>query len=149
MLFKKITTDYILAMKSRETAKAQALNFLRAQLKNVLIDKRVDELDDADAIAVIKKQVKQRQDSIQQYENGGREDLAAKERFELDLLKTYLPEEMSAEELQPIIEKAIGQIGASGMKDMGAVMKALMPEVSGKADNKMVSELVKQALSRI
>ncbi len=147
MLSKKITEDYIQAMKSRDTEKAQALNFLRAQIKNVMVDKRVTDLDDADVIAVIKKQVKQRQDSIAQYEQGGRADLAAKERFELGLLKGYLPQEMSAEELRPIVEQAVAEVGASGMKDMGAVMKALMPKVAGKADNKTVSELVKNILS--
>jgi len=149
MLLKKINADYIQAMKSRETGKSQALSFLRAQLKNVMIDKRIDDLDDADVIAVLKKQVKQRQDSIEQYQQGGRADLAEKEKFELGLLKTYLPQEMSAEELRPIVEQAVHESGASGMKDMGSVMKALMPKVSGKADNRMVSELVKQVLSRM
>ncbi|HRZ40220.1 MAG TPA: GatB/YqeY domain-containing protein [Candidatus Omnitrophota bacterium] len=147
MLSKKITEDYIQAMKSRNTEKAQALNFLRAQIKNVMVDKRVTDLDDADVITVIKKQVKQRHDSIAQYEQGGRADLAAKERFELGLLKEYLPQEMSAEELRPIVEQTVAEVGASGMKDMGAVMKALMPKVAGKADNKTVSELVKNVLS--
>lgn len=149
MLLKKINADYIQAMKSREINKSQALNFLRAQLKNVMVDKRIDDLDDSDVITVLKKQVKQRQDSIEQYEQGGRADLAEKEKFELELLKAYLPPEMSAEVLQPIVEQAVQESGASGIKDMGAVMKMLMPKVSGKADNRMVSELVKQVLSHM
>ena len=98
-------------------------------------------------IQVIKKQAKQRQDSIEQYEKGGRPELAAKEKQELDILKEYLPEEMSADQLRPFVDEAVKEAGATSMKDMGRVMKALMSRVAGKADNKMISRLVKQALS--
>jgi len=146
MLSQKITQDYIQAMKAKESAKASTLNFLRAQIKNVMIDKRVQDLDDSEVTAIIKKQVKQRQDSIQQYTAGGRQDLAAKEQTELDILKAYLPDEMSAGDLTPLVEQAIAETGASGPKDMGTVMKAMMSRVAGRADNKLVSDLVRQAL---
>lgn len=149
MLSKQITSDYIQAMKAKDSFKASTLNFLRAQIKNVMIDKRVDELEDLDVIATIKKQVKQRQDSIEQYTSGGREDLAVKERAELDILKTYLPEEMSAGQLEPIVRETVLETGAAGMKEMGMVMKALMPKVSGRADNKLVSELVRKVLGEM
>lgn len=146
MLEKQISADYIQAMKAKDKDRVAVLSFLRAQIKNVLIDKRVEALDDVEVIAVIKKQVKQRQDSISQYRSGGREDLAAKEQMELDILKTYLPQEMSADEVEALIAQAVAQVGAAGMKDMGAVMKAMGPLTAGKADNKLVSELVRKKL---
>jgi len=146
MLSRKITQDYIQAMKAKDSCRASTLNFLRAQIKNVMIDKRVQDLDDAEVIVIIKKQVKQRLDSIEQYTAGGRQDLASREQMELDILKVYLPDEMSAADLEPLVEAAILETGASGLKAMGAVMKAVMPQVAGRADNKLVSDLVRQAL---
>ena len=147
MLEEKINKDYIESMKARDQVRSLTLNFLRAQLKNIHIDKKLDELPDLDVIAVIKKQIKQRQESIEQYTQGGRQDLADKEAAELTLLKAYLPQEMSEEELKKIIEGVIKETQASSIKDMGKVMKAVAEKVSGRADNKVVSELVKRALS--
>ena len=149
MLEEKINKDYIQAMKDRDSAKSSAINFLRAQLKNVHIEKKVQSLDDVEVISVIKKQIKQRQDSIEQYQKGGRQDLVDKETSELNLLKAYLPQEMPESEIRKLIAEAIKEEGASSMKDMGKVMKALTPKVAGRADNKLVSDLVKQSLSQI
>ena len=149
MLEERIQQDYVKAMKDRNIAKSSALSFLRAQLKNVRIDKRAEKLEDADVIATIKKQAKQREDSIVQFEQGGRKDLVDKEKAELAILKAYLPADMPDQELQGLIKSAIAEVKATGMKEMGAVMKALMPKVSGKADNKRVSDLIKQALSSL
>ncbi len=146
MLSKQISTDYVKAMKAKDKLKSSTLNFLRAQIKNVMIDKRVEELEDVEVVVIIKKQVKQRQDSIVQYQNGGRDDLAAKEQAELEILKEYLPPEMSAQELEPIIQETVQEIGATSMKEMGAVMKSLKPKIEGRADNKLVSELVRKIL---
>ena len=109
--------------------------------------KRGEKLEDTDVIVAIKKQVKQRQDSIEQYGKGGRQDLVDKETKELEILKSYLPQEIPAEELKKIVAETVKSVNAASMKDMGNVMKALMPKVAGRADNKMVSELVKNALS--
>ena len=147
MIEERINKDYIQAMKDRDTVKSGTLNFLRAQLKNVHIDKKVQSLEDADVIAVIKKQIKQRQDSIEQYSKGSRQDLADKETAEMNILKTYLPEEMSEAEILKIIGEAVKEVQASSVKDMGKVMKAVAPKVAGRADNKLVSDLVKKALS--
>ena len=146
MLEDKITQDYIQAMKSKETAKASALSFLRAQIKNMMIDKRVEKAADEDVIAVIKKQVKQRQDSIEQFTKGGRADLVEKEKAELSILLSYLPAEMSDDELKKIIAETVKATQASSMKDMGKVMKELLPKIAGKADSKKVSDLVKASL---
>ena len=121
---------------------------LRSQLKYAMIDKKLDKLPDPDVITVIKKQVKQRQDSIEQYEKGNRQDLADKEKAEWAILKSYLPEEMSPEALKKIIEESIKETQSSGLKDMGKLMQAVMPKVSGQADNKLVSTLVKERLSQ-
>lgn len=147
MLFDQINKDYITAMKAKDAFKVSTLSFLRAQLKNVIIDTRVETLDDAGVIAIIKKQVKQRQDSIEQFEKGGRPELAEKEKQEMAVLKSYLPEEMGEEALLKFVQDAVAESGAKGAQDMGKVMKALMPKVAGKADNRMVSDLVKKVLA--
>jgi len=149
MLVDQINSDYIKAMKGRDTLKASTLSFLRAQIKNVAIEKRTEVLEDADTIAVIKKQVKQRQDSIQQFEKGGRVELAEKEKSELAILKSYLPEELSQEQLKKIVDEVIQEVGAQGMKDMGSVMKGVLSKAAGSADGEMVSTLVKESLSKL
>jgi len=146
-LEEKISKDYVQAMKDKDAVKSSTLSFLRAQLKNVLIDKRIDKLDDGDVISIIKKQVKQRQDSIGQFQQGGRQDLVAKETQELDILKSYLPAEMSESDLKVLVEESIKEANALSAKDMGKVMKILLLKVAGRADSKMVSDLVKQKLS--
>ncbi|MCK5180798.1 MAG: GatB/YqeY domain-containing protein [Candidatus Omnitrophica bacterium] len=149
MLEEQIGKDYIKAMKDRDSVKSSTLSFLRAQMKNVLIEKKAEKLKDEEVIVVIKKQVKQRQESILQYEKGGRQDLAGKEAAELAILKDYLPEEMSEQELEGFVADAIGETQAGSMKDMGKVMKIITEKVQGRADNKLVSELVKRALSQL
>ena len=149
MLEDQILNDFKQAMKDKDSVKSSTLSFLRSQMKYVMIDKRAEKLSDEDVVAVIKKQIKQRQDSIEQYEKGKRMDLADKEKQELAILKSYLPQEMSADELRPLIEEAIKEAQATSIKEMGMVMKLVMPRVAGKADNKLVSEQVKEALLKI
>ena len=122
--------------------------FLRAQIKNVAVDKRVEKVGDEDVIAVLKKQAKQRQDSITQFTAGGRTELAAKEEAELKVLKSYLPQEMSPEELARLVDEVIKVAGASSIKDMGRVMKDVLARTAGRADNQSVSALVKERLSK-
>ena len=123
------------------------LSFLRAQIKNVKIDKRLETIPDEDVISVIKKQVKQRQDSITQFKAGNRMDLAEKEEKELVILRNYLPPEMSTEELKNIIEEAVAASGATSIKDMGRVMKDVFGRVGARADNQTLGALVKERLS--
>jgi uncharacterized protein YqeY len=146
MLDAKISQDYVQAMKAQDKLRSSTLNFLRAQLKNVKIEKKVETVTDVDAVAVIKKQIKQRQDSIEQYTKGGRQDLADKETAELNILKEYLPKELSESELKAIIAETLNETQATSVKDMGKVMKGVMDKVAGNADNKLVSDLVKQSL---
>ena len=149
MLEERLANDFKQAMKDRNTIKSSTISFLRAQLKNVLIEKRADQLSDEDVITVIKKQIKQRQDSISQFEQGGRKDLVEKEKAEADVLKQYLPEELSPEALKTLVGEAIKETQATGIKDMGKVMKVMLSKIAGKADNKLVSDLVKEMLSKM
>ena len=136
-------------MKDKNSLKVSALSFLRSQLKYATIEKKLNQLPDGEAIAVIKKQVKQRQDSIEQFEKGGRLDLAEKEKTELELLKSYLPQELSSEELKALLESVIQESRATGPKEMGTVMKLLLQKTAGRCDSKMASDLVKERLSRM
>ncbi|OGX14773.1 MAG: hypothetical protein A2166_05665 [Omnitrophica WOR_2 bacterium RBG_13_41_10] len=148
MLEEKILNDYKNAMKDKDTLKSSTLSFLRAELMNLAIEKRKKVLEDIDVIIVIKKQIKQHQDSIEQFAKGNRQDLADKEARELRILKSYLPTELPAEEIKKIIEEAITVTGAAGPKDMGRVMKEANAQIAGRADGKLVSDLVKERLSK-
>ena len=147
MLVEKIFNDYKEGMKARDTLKSSVLSFLRADMLNQATAKKKDKLDDAEVIVVIKKQIKQRQDSIQQFTSGGRLEAAEKEKKELEILKGYLPEELSEDKIKALIEEAVISTGASSLKDMGRLMKELTVKIAGQADGKLVSDLVRQRLS--
>lgn len=146
MLEQKIQQDFVKAMKDRDTVKSSTLSFLRAEFNNYAIEKRKKELDDFDVIGVIRKQIKQRLDSIEQFEKGNRLDLVEKEKKELEILKSYLPPEIPQEELKSIIKEVIASTGAATAKDMGRVMKEVMSKVSGKADGKVVNQILREML---
>ena len=146
MLEEKIFDDYKQAMKSKDTEKSSVLSFLRAQLMNASIEKKKKALEDNDVISVIRKQIKQRQDSIEQFKKGNRQDLADKESRELEVLKQYLPEELAEDELNKIIEEVIALTEAKDIKDMGKVMREASAKIAGRADSKVLSELVKKKL---
>lgn len=148
MLEEKILEDFKKAMKDKDALRVSTLSFLRSELKNIAIDKRASKLEDADVLAAIKKQIKQRQDSIEQFTAGGRVDLAQKESGELEILKSYLPEQLSEGKIKEIIDRVVNLVGAKQPQDMGKVMKELLPKLAGGADNKLVSELVKQRLTK-
>jgi len=147
MLEEKILNDYREAMKARDTLKSSVLSFLRADMINQATAKKKAALDDAEIIAVIKKQIKQRQDSIEQFTKGNRLEMADKEKKEYEILKAYLPPELSEKQIKDLIEEAITSTGAATMKDMGRLMKELTAKIAGQADGKLVSELVRQRLS--
>jgi len=148
MLEEKIFNDYKQALKNKETLRVSTLSFLRASIANALIEKRKKNLDDSEVIGLIKKQAKQRQDSIEQFKKGNRQDLADKESAELEILKSYLPAELSPEELKKIIDEAVSEAQAATAQDTGKVMKLVMPRVAGKADGKLVNELVRLRLAK-
>ena len=148
-LQKRIDEDLKDAMRAKNAARLSVFRLLKAALKNAAIEKvgAEGELSDADAIAVIRKQVKQRQDSIESFEKGGRADLAEKEKAEIAVLSNYLPQAMNAEELQKIVAETIAEVGATSRAQMGAVMKALQSKVAGRADGKTLSMEVARQLS--
>jgi uncharacterized protein len=146
MIEAKIADNMKQAMKDRDALKVSTLRFLMAALKNARIDKMVPKIEDADVIQVIKKQIKQRQESIEQFTQANRKDLADKEAAELAILKEYLPKEMSEDALKKIVADVVKETGAATMKDMGTVMKAVAEKTQGAADNKVVSQLVRSAL---
>ena len=133
------------AMRSGEKSRLKVLRMLNAAIKQKEVDERT-ELDDAQVLAIIDKQVKQRRESIEQYRSGGRDDLADAEQVEIDVLSDFLPTPLTAEELDALIDKAIADTGASGMGDMGRVMAELKPKVQGRADMKGVSQAVRERL---
>ena len=142
-----IKADVITAMKAKEADKLEVLRFLQSAIKNKEIDQRPTELTEQDVLAVIKKLTKQRKDSIEQFQTAGRTDLVDRETFQLKLLETYMPEQMSEEKVAEVVTAAIAETGASSMKDMGKVMGLVKQKTDGAADNKLVSELIKKQLS--
>lgn len=142
----RITEDMKSAMKAKEAAKLSAIRLLTAAIKQKEVDERI-ELDDAAVAAVIEKLVKQRKDSVTQYEAANRQDLADIEKAEIEILSAYLPEKMSSKEVAAAVAAAVAQTGAKGPADMGKLMGVLKPQLAGKADMAEVSKLVKAALA--
>jgi len=148
-LSERIDSDLKDAMRAKDTTRLSVLRMLKAALKNAAIEKSGADaqLSDAEAAQVIRKQVKQRQDSIESFEKGGRAELAAKEKEELSILQSFLPQQMSAEELTKVVRETIAELGATSRSQMGAVMKALQAKVAGRADGKTLSAEVQKQLS--
>ena len=145
-LREQIDADIKDAMKSGAKEKVSALRMLSAAIKNKMIEKRPAELTEGDVQDTVRSLIKQRRDSIEQFTKGGRQDLADKETAEVAILEVYLPRQLPREEVERMVREAISQTGAQGAKDMGKVMKAVQLMIAGRADNKLVSELVKHAL---
>ena len=141
----QIQEDVKSAMRARDQKRLTALRLITAAIKQIEVDKRI-EMDDQAVLTVLDKMVKQRRESLAQFEAAGRDDLAAQEEFELELISVYLPEALSDAEIAALIKKAIADTGASSIRDMGAVMNALRGEVQGRADMKAVSSTVKELL---
>ena len=133
-------------MRAKDAARLSAIRLILAGIKQREVDER-KELSDADVTAVIEKMIKQRRESITQYEKAARQDLADAEKFELGILSGYLPQQLGDAELQEEVQKAIGEAGASGIKDMGKVMALLKSRLAGRADMGKLSNLVKTKLS--
>ncbi|GFO53201.1 aspartyl-tRNA amidotransferase subunit B [Geomonas sp. Red276] len=145
-LREKLQTEMKEAMKSRDAAKLSAIRMVLSAVKNRDIEVR-RELNDAEITETIATLCKQRRESIKLFKEAGRQELVDKEEAELNLMLTFLPQQLTREELESLVVKAITETSASGGKDMGKVMKALMPHVSGRADGKLVSEIVKEKLA--
>mgnify|MGYP001217421661 FL=1 len=145
-LKEKINSEMVAAAKAKDSIKLGAIRMIKTALHNKEIDAK-RELKEEEILQVLASIVKQRRDSIEQFKTGNRQDLVEKEEYELKVIQAFMPEQMSAEEVEAEVVKAIAESGATGPRDMGKVMKVLMPRVAGKADGKLVSDTVKAKLA--
>ncbi|HET9553045.1 MAG TPA: GatB/YqeY domain-containing protein [Anaeromyxobacteraceae bacterium] len=142
----QLDADLKAAMRDKDAVKLSVVRMLKSAIKYREIEV-MKPLDDAGVLQVVASEIKRHKDSVEQYRAGNRQDLVAKEEAEIAVLQTWLPAQLAEAEVKALVEAAVAKVGAQGPKDMGAVMKALMPDVQGKADGKLVSELVKARLA--
>ena len=145
-LKEQLDADLKTAMRDKDTLKLSTVRMLKSAIKYREIE-LMKPLDDAGVLAVIGSEIKRRRDSVEQYRAGNRQDLVDKEEAEIRILQGYLPQQLTEDELRAKVDAAVASVGAKGPKDMGAVMKALVPEVQGRAEGKTVSEMVKARLA--
>ncbi|MBI5206056.1 MAG: GatB/YqeY domain-containing protein [Nitrospirae bacterium] len=149
-ILKKINEDLITSMKSKDELKTTTLRMIKSAVKNAEIAKRgKGDLTEDDIMGVLSTMVKQRKESAEQYEKANRKDLADKENTEISIIQEYLPKQLTTEELDAIIKSTIQETGVVGMKEMGKLMKELMPKVKGKADGKLVNQMIKERLEKL
>jgi uncharacterized protein YqeY len=146
-LVQQIDEDLKNAMRAKDAAKLSVLRMLKSAVKYAAIERGADVLDDAGVAQVVRKQVKQREDSIAGFEKGGRPELAEKEKFEVEVLKAYLPAALTEAEIDHLVKEAIAETGATGKAQMGAVMKVASAKAAGRADGKQLSAAVARQLS--
>ena len=145
-LMEQVEKDIITAMKAKDAVKVSTLRMMKSALGNYLIQAKKDKPEDAEVLAIITKQAKQRRESLESFEKAGRKDLADKEKAELAILESYLPKQLTDEELRTEVQKAIELSGVKSPADIGKLMKVLMPAIQGKADGKRVQDAVKAIL---
>ncbi len=148
-LEERVDADLKEALKAKDAIRVSTLRMVKAAIKNLAIEKRAEKMEDKDVIGIISKQIKQHHDSIEQFAKGNRQDLVDKEKAELAILESYLPKQLSAEELKVIVKSTIEKVGAKGRADMGKVMKAAIEEAKGSADGKMLSQMVSEELAKL
>ena len=146
-LKQQITDDMKAAMRAKDAARLSAIRLLLSAMKQREVDERI-ELSDADVVAIIEKMNKQRRDSISQYEAAGRQELADVEKFEMDVLANYMPQQLGEDEIVVAVAEAIASVGAAGPQDMGKVMGVLKAKLAGQADMSRVSALIKAQLTK-
>lgn len=150
MILDKINEDYKNAVKDKDEVKRETLNMLKSAIKYREIELRSSgkELTEDEVISVIQKEIKKRKEAIELYEKGGRGDLVSKEKRELEILESYLPKQLSEEEIENIIKEVINSVGATSPSDIGKVMKEVMPKVKGRADGSLVKKIAENLLSK-
>lgn len=146
-LHANLSADIKAAMLARDADRLGTLRMLKSTLGYVAIERKTELLPDADFISIVQKEVKKRRDSIEQFEGGGRPELAAKERVELAILETYLPQALPPEELEALVKTCILEAGATSKKDMGQVIRAVQAKAAGRAEGKVISQLVGRLLN--
>ncbi len=146
-LREQVLDDIKTAMKAKEAERLSAIRMLQAAIKNREIELRPNAITEPEVLAVVRKMAKQRKDSIAEFEKAGRQDLVDKEKFELSVLETYLPQQMQPDQVAAIVDEVIKAQGATSQKQMGAVVKEVMARTAGSADGKMISDLVRAKLT--
>jgi len=146
MLMDQIDAHMKSSMKEKNTIKLNTLRMVKAAIKNKMIEKKTDSIDDSLVLDIIQKQVKQRKDSVEQFKKGNRNDLVEQETQELLILESYLPKQLSDDELKSIVQKTIEATGAKSKADMGRIMKEAMAQAKGRADGKRLSQMVSSLL---
>ncbi len=147
-LEERLSNDLKGAIKDRDLTKTSTLRMVKAAIEKLAIEKRIERLEDSDVIRIITKQIKEHEDSIEGFQKGNRTDLVEKEKKELEILKSYMPQEIAQEEVILILQKKINELGASSPQDFGKVMKSAMEELKGRMDGKKVSQIVNELLSK-
>jgi uncharacterized protein len=147
-LLNRLNDDMKQAMKNKEKDKLSVLRMLKAALQNEAIKLGKSELSEDEELTVLSRELKQRKDSLQEFESAGRADLVEKTKAEIEIVQLYMPKQLTEEELLEIVKQTIAEVGASSKADMGKVMGAIMPKVKGKADGSLVNRLVQQQLSQ-
>jgi uncharacterized protein len=147
-LLNRLNDDMKQAMKNKEKDKLSVLRMLKAALQNEAIKLGKSELSEDEELTVLSRELKQRKDSLQEFESAGRADLVEKTKAEIEIVQLYMPKPLTEEELLEIVKQTIAEVGASSKADMGKVMGAIMPKVKGKADGSLVNRLVQQQLSQ-
>ena len=145
-LLDQIHSDLKEAMKAKDSIRLGALRLILTAVKNKEKELR-RELEEREVLQIVSNQIKQRKDSIEQYRKSGREDVVQKEEQELEILQAYMPQQLSEEELEKLVTETIKEVGATSVKDLGKVMKAIMPRIAGRADGKVVNQMVRAQLS--
>jgi uncharacterized protein YqeY len=146
-LLERLNSDMKQAMKNKEKDKLSVIRMVKASLQNEAIKLGTQELSEDAELTVLSREVKQRKDSLHEFDKAGREDLVDKLRTELEIVELYLPKQLSEEELSEIVKETIAEVGATSKAEMGKVMAAIMPKVKGKADGSLVNKFVQQHLS--
>jgi len=146
-LTKKIAGDLRASIKNKDAIRTSTLRMITASIQNLCIEKKTKELEDGEILKIITKQIKQRQDSIESFKKGERGDLVDKETKELEILKSYLPEQLSEKDVETTVKKIISQTGASSKSDFGKVMQLCMQDLKGRADGKTVNAIVQKLLT--
>ncbi len=144
-LKEKLQEDLKSSMRNKDTVRKSVVTLIRASIKQYEVDNRV-ELGDDEIIDIISKQLKQRNDALEEFAKANREDLVKETESEIEVLKEYLPQQLSEEELNEIVKSTISEVGATSMKDMGKIMAAIKPKTKGRADGKLINKLVKANL---
>ncbi|MFC0522562.1 GatB/YqeY domain-containing protein [Pontibacillus salicampi] len=146
-LLESLNQDMKTALKSKDKEKLSVIRMVKAALQNEALKLRKDELSEEEELTVLSRELKQRKDSLQEFKDAGREDLADKQLKEIEIIQSYMPAQLSEEELDAIIKETINEVGATSKGDMGKVMSAVMPKVKGQADGSQINQLVQKHLS--